>query len=291
VPARAQGRGRAERQALPVKGYDQRQIGSCSCSKNVSGEVFVKIVVYADESGTHDKNGTERGSEVAVVAGYAAKVDSWTKFCKDWRAVLKAYSAPYFHFNEFADASAVARNKRPPTSRHKNNPYSGWAIDQLDNFLFDLAKVAAAGSRVPVAGYVDTRGYAGYLKQMPEEKMRNPHAGCVWWFYESALQGIQAKWPRLQWPITFIFDQTASEEWRSAITSAHLSYQKLNSRIKAIAFANKKDPEHYPLQAADLLAYRLRQIAGKYCKYDSKIPQSMPKLGFIREVPAWSYED
>jgi hypothetical protein len=36
----------------------------------------VQIVVYADESGTHDKTGMLPGSEVAVMAGYAAKASS-----------------------------------------------------------------------------------------------------------------------------------------------------------------------------------------------------------------------
>lgn len=115
----------------------------------------MKIIVYADESGTHDQTGTQPGSEVAVIAGYVAKVDSWIKFCKDWGAVLKKHNAPYFHFREFAEASSVVRGKREASSQFKNNPYFGWEIDRLDNFLFDLAEVAAAGSKVPVGGYAD----------------------------------------------------------------------------------------------------------------------------------------
>lgn len=241
----------------------------------------MKLVVYADESGTHDKTGIEQGSQVAVFGGYAAKVESWVKFCKDWGSVLKKHDAPYFHFCEFAEASAVARGKRAATLQHKNNPYFGWKIDQLDDFLFELARVAAAGSKVPVAGYVDTRGYAEYLKRTPEEPLKNPHEGGVWWFYDSAISTIDAKWPHLQWPISFFFDQTTDEEWRAAINRVHHSYKKSNARVKEIAFADKKDPEHFPLQAADMLSYRLHQIAGKYCKYDPNIPSSMPRLDRI----------
>ena len=53
----------------------------------------MKVIVYADESGTHDKAGMEPGSEVAVTAGYAGKVDGWIKFCKDWQAVFPGASS------------------------------------------------------------------------------------------------------------------------------------------------------------------------------------------------------
>jgi hypothetical protein len=154
-------------------------------------------------------------------------------------------------------------------------------LETLDSFLYDLARVAAEGSKVPVGGYVDTRGYNEFLKQTPAEQMRNPHQGGVSYFYSSVIDAVTDRWPKLQWPISFFFDQTEDLEWRNAITAVHQTWKGRNSRIKEISFADKKDPEHYPLQAADLVAYRLRQIAGKFCKYDPKIPDSMPKLDRI----------
>ena len=236
----------------------------------------MQLILYADESGTHDKTGMQPGSEVAVIAGYAAKVDSWRKFCKDWHEVLQKYSAPYFHFSEFAEASSVTRRIRSAPSHHHNNPYFDWKIEQLDRFLLELARVAASGSKVPVGGYVDTRGYAQYLEQNTSESLKNPYEGGAWWFYDSAVSTIGAKWPKLQGPMDFFFDQTDDAEWRNAITNVHHHWKKRISRIKAISFADKKD--HYPLQAADMVAYRLRQIAGKYCKYDPKVPNSIPEL-------------
>ena len=234
----------------------------------------MKIIVYADESGTHDKSGNLEGSEVAVFAGFAAKVESWIRFRKDWQAVLKKYSATYFHFNEWSGASAVARNIRPATSQHQENPYYGWTIDRLDNFFLELAKIAGAGSKVKVGGYVDTRCYAESLKHNPKQPPSNPHEASVWWFYESVIGDVKAKWPRLQAPMSFYYDQSDTA-WQNAIINVHHSYQKLNSRIKEIAFADKKDSLHSPLQAADMLAYRLHQIARKYRQYDKRVPVSL----------------
>jgi hypothetical protein len=62
-----------------------------------SGKLFVKVVAYIDESGTHDETGRQKGSTVAVVAGLVDHRDCWDKFCKDWQSVLNKYSAPFFH--------------------------------------------------------------------------------------------------------------------------------------------------------------------------------------------------
>ncbi len=239
----------------------------------------MKVIVYADESGTHDKAGRLPGSEVAVIAGYAGKVDGWIKFCKDWQAILKKYSAPYFHFREFADASAVARDIRPATSQHKKNPYYGWTHESLDNFFRDLAKIAAGGSKEKVGGYVDTQRYAEFLKDNPNKQIRNPQEGSVWMFYEAMIETVNSKWPNFRWPISVFFDQSENDEWRNAITKVHLSFRKVHSRLKEITFADKID--QCPLQAADMLAYRLRQIGSKHCGYDKQIPDSMPEFDRI----------
>jgi len=72
-----------------------------------SSEVFVKLVAYVDESGTH----SGPGSEVLIIGGWVALRDEWAQFCKDWQRVLNKHSAKYFHFKEWSEASAVVRKK------------------------------------------------------------------------------------------------------------------------------------------------------------------------------------
>jgi uncharacterized protein DUF3800 len=262
-----------------------RQRSSTTCSDFTewaslfSGKIFVKIVIYADESGTHDKAGKLSGSEVTVVAGYAGKVDSWVRFWKDWQCVLKKYSAPYFHYREFSDASAVARNIRPATSKHKKNPYCGWSHQQLDDFFRELATIAAAGSKIKVGGYVDTQRYAEFLKDNPQKQISNPQEGSVWMFYEAMVESVNSKWPNFRWPVSVFFDRCENDEWRNAINKVHHSWKKVSPRLKEITFADKID--QCPLQAADMVAYRLRQIGAKHCGYDKQIPDSMPEFDRI----------
>src|SRR6266404_6314054 len=76
--------------------------------------VFVHLVVYADESGTHDKTGKEPGAREATIAGIAALREDWIPFCAQWAKVLKVYRVPYFHYSEWRAAEVRARMKLSP---------------------------------------------------------------------------------------------------------------------------------------------------------------------------------
>ena len=78
------------------------------------------LVVYADESGTHDKTGKQNGAREATVAGIAALRDDWIQFCKEWQRVLDKYGAPYFHYKEWRAAEVRAEMKRPPKPKLKD---------------------------------------------------------------------------------------------------------------------------------------------------------------------------
>jgi hypothetical protein len=108
----------------------------------------VKLIAYIDESGTDGR------SAVLIVGGLVALHDEWKRFCKNWQRVLNKHSAKYFHFREWADASAVVRKKRSPNSSFKNNPYKLWDQDTLDRFLLELAEVAMSDCRLVVGGWV-----------------------------------------------------------------------------------------------------------------------------------------
>lgn len=234
-----------------------------------SGDIFVKIAIYADESGTHDKTGALDGSQVAIVAGFAADVRTWGRLCNDWQVVLRKYTARYFHFYDFAEASRVARGGRRD-STYQWNPYRGWKLEKLDAFLFALARIAGSGNKAYLGGQFDTKGF--HATGLPGDA----HEGCINWFYESAVIEMKLKWPNLQKPVSFFFDQTDDERWQRTILSVHNSRRKANPIIGEITFADKK--LHYPLQAADMLAYRMRQISSKYYGHDLKLPHGVPKL-------------
>ena len=127
------------------------------------GTLLVKIDVYADESGTHGMAGSQPGAEVVLIGGYAGYREDWTMFCGQWQSVLNKYEAKYFHFSEWAMASAIVRNKTRTNSRYHNGPYFGWDLEKLDGFKDEMARIAGVCesglSRFPFAQSFHVDGY------------------------------------------------------------------------------------------------------------------------------------
>jgi hypothetical protein len=83
----------------------------------------MNIVVYADESGTHDPTGSQQGAGAVVICGVVAPKEDWIAFDIRWRKILKKYKACYFHFREqFAAWRVIALRAEAPSDFHKN-PY------------------------------------------------------------------------------------------------------------------------------------------------------------------------
>jgi hypothetical protein len=110
-------------------------------SKLLAGKLIVNIVIYADESGTHNLAAKERGSKVAILAGYAGFADDWVNFCGRWQTTLNDYKIRIFHFSEFADK--INGTKNPEW------PYKGWSNEKRHDFLYKLASIAGSRARFP----------------------------------------------------------------------------------------------------------------------------------------------
>lgn len=231
------------------------------------GELFLKISIYADESGTHDPTGDQPGSQFPIIAGYAARRCDWVNFCCKWKAVLDKYRAPYFHSRELRAAKAAVENNKKETRELKKNPYYGWKLKRINDFLIELAKVAAAGKKIPIAGAIRIPAFNRIKAKLEidnPEKIQlgtDPYKYCMGEFFRVYHKETWLQWGEFKWPVTFFFDQNDNPEWQAALHEVFGAFQKKDSRMKEIVFANKKDAPHLPLQAADMLAYRIRQNA------------------------------
>jgi hypothetical protein len=256
----------------------------------------VKITTYIDESGSHDKTGKLPGAGQIVVCGWVDWSDNWDKFCKKWKSILDKYGAAYFHFTEWADASAVARNIKVPSASFSKNPYDGWNVEKLDNFLYELAEIAGGGQKISVGGYVSTHDFHE-AKQHPDyshhaPKHGDPYKQCLNIFFESFSREVQEQWPYWTEPVSFVFDQTDNAEWRSAVNVAFEAVKNRDSRIAELIFSDKKLYQNLPLQAADMLAYRTRQITEKFLNPDvipnpSKLDDLLFKPNMSRATPQY----
>lgn len=234
---------------------------------------FVNLVIYADESGTHDPTGAAKGAREAVMAGIVASREDWARFCSLWQQVLEKYDAPYFHFCEWSDASSVARKKRSPSSSFKANPYRDWSTDTLNKFLIDLARLTGAGNNLLITAGVLTNVFhqEKQIGNIPD--IANPYEHCAGQFFTRVVEAIGVQrppWKRQ--PISFFFDQSDDHEWTNAIKGQFATHQKRHRTFREIAFADKKLPPHLPLQAADMVAYRTRQMTEKW------VDENCPKV-------------
>lgn len=238
----------------------------------------MKVVAYVDESGTHDRTGSLKGSSEIVISGLVAWREEWVKFCREWQAVLNKYAAPYFHFKEWAGASMAAKGK---AKLSKKNPYQGWNAERLDDFLFELAEIAGSGNKVIVGGYINTEQFhkAKTSKTINPATVPcggDPYRHCLTQFFENLPDDILSAWPLWTEPVSIFYDRTEAPTWRSAILIAHDFCRQKDPRINELTFADKKKPNHLPLQAADMVAYRFRQHAENFNK--GRFPMTLPKL-------------
>lgn len=241
----------------------------------------MKVIAYIDESGTHDRTGQQKGSSVAVMCGLVAWKEHWDHFSAKWQNALNNHRAEYFHFSDFATASAVVRGKITVPSGFDKNPYKGWDLTRLDNFLFEMAGLVGSGNKVAVGCFVPTSFFHD-AKQKNHPDMPShgdPYRHLAELFFKHLPGEIREGWPHCNEPVTIFYDQLQrSDRLRVAIVNAHSKYsnRKKYNLIKELVFADKKDPLHLPLQAADMAAFRFRQIAENVL--ENRMPDAVPQL-------------
>ncbi|HTB85287.1 MAG TPA: DUF3800 domain-containing protein [Candidatus Sulfotelmatobacter sp.] len=232
-----------------------------------------KLTAYIDESGRHDKSGKQPGSGQIIVAGWLDWSDNWPGFCQRWQTILEKYQAPYFHFTEWADASAVIRKKREPSSSLLENPYRNWDLNKLDNFLYELADLAGSGDKLNVGIWLPTRVFAETTKVFPKNpfKSNDPYRQCLYTFFEVFIQDVEAQWRYWQEPVAFYFDQNDDDDWTNAVSDAFSEAKKGDVRIGELKFVCKTN--HLAIQAADMVVYRLRQLLEKMLNPKESFPK------------------
>ncbi|MGA9778815.1 MAG: DUF3800 domain-containing protein [Verrucomicrobiia bacterium] len=248
------------------------------------------VVVYADDSGTHDEQGEQPGSREGIVGGIAALREDWIPFCNQWQAALKKYGASYFHFREWRTAFAVARKARTPPSDFKTNPYRSLNEQQLRRFLTELATVAGAGNKLIIGGSVFTQKFHKLKIEGEVPHDSSPYEHCLAQFFASFLGQLELQrkpWKRQR--VSFFFDRSDNKRWIRTVNDVFLEYQKGHQKWEMPVFRDKKQSPYLPLQAADMVAYRLRYITERWVDNDSL--GQWPELDEALFKPAFDFLD
>ena len=236
-----------------------------------SGNIFVKLVIaYLDESGTHDPRGKKKGAEVPVIAGYMAKKEEWESFCPDWKAVLDKYNAPFFHYFELIDHDERQTNPK--------NPYYGWDDEKADAFVYELAEIA--GRQIPLVGHYNLKKH----KEQFKDDETYSYAYVMEIFFRDFVKKVEEHYPYLNCQIDFFLDRNSDPRWRNAFDEVSLEYQKDFPWIGGISFQNKKDLPHWPLQAADMIAFRARRLASQFFDQNSRQLANVVDIMLLRNL-------
>ena len=123
----------------------------------LGGGYLVSLYAYADESGIHD------GSNAIVIAGWAAPVKQWKKFCRQWQAALNKHGAPYLHMRELQEDDCATNEK---------SPFYKWKRKRIDAFVNDMIPIARDNA---VFGLVASVSKDGYKTLTPLLQISYPH--------------------------------------------------------------------------------------------------------------------
>lgn len=215
----------------------------------------MNIVAYADETGTHDPTGGERGAEIAGITGYVGWSDDWKNFCCEWQEVLDKYKVPYFHFSEFANQE----------NRSGDRSWAYYHLDktQRDRFPIELASVAHKWTQngFCIGGFFRVDDYNRTMPNWFNEIEPSPYGLCFMIFYEALLSQIRKQWIYGDTQVQFVFDQNQNNPQWSNLAHKWRRISKYQSdfddRLGTITFADMR--KVLPLQAADMVAYFARQ--------------------------------
>ncbi len=209
-----------------------------------------------------DDSGNIGDSPVFVLAGFASTADRWQSFSSEWDAALNiSPSLAYFKTKEAAQGSGE---------------FKGWKVDAITGRVSELVRIIDNHAAFGIGCVVDCAGYKNVFPGKVARAMDNP--------YFMAFFGVMNCLMRLQdrignpKKVDYIFDQQMFEDQR--VLNAWGLYKRYApaTAIGRIGGTPRfeSDRDFLPLQAADLLAWKIRRE-----EYDKSKDKKHPLLSII----------
>jgi hypothetical protein len=219
------------------------------------GKLFVNIMpfeFYCDETGTHDPTGKQRGSEWTGVVGYISTVKKWSQLVKEWQVELQANKAPYFHSSQLRTICPLLND-------------SG-----INALTARLGEIASRHTIKAIGVFADVRAYDQIMPQWYKQKMRLPCGMCLQDFFNIAFGEAEthAYLENKHRAVNFFFDEVDPKANRALYEMINETWHDVKAKNNALGLIGHLTllsktgniSAAIPLQAADLLAYRIRQV-------------------------------
>jgi hypothetical protein len=134
---------------------------------------------------------------------------------------------------------------------------------QRDTFLFELA--AVAGGQVPVGAMINLKDYVN------QGETDYPFHYVFHTFFDNVEEMLRLHWPSNRDSVSFFLDKNDAE-WIRCFRDVFKKRKIIEPRFSSFAFVDdERDPKHLPLQAADLISYRVRKGALKHMETRLKL--------------------
>ncbi|MGO9017304.1 MAG: DUF3800 domain-containing protein [Syntrophobacteraceae bacterium] len=211
---------------------------------------FMAFDVYADESGTHDPTGRHVGSEIAAIVGYFAPRENWRCFCTEWESVLNSYGVKVFHLSDLS---------------HGKGEFKHWDDPKKDQFMRELIPVARNNTMFAFGGFLSVKDYDEIVPVWLKDMVGgHPYHFCFRLFLQMTLRFFKqsCSFITASDPVGFFFD-LQHEFKKQALGCFYETRIEIENgdRLGSITFDSKD--KLIPLQAADLLAGRMRKVFTK----------------------------
>jgi len=163
----------------------------------------------------------------------------------------------------------VVRGKIKADRHFSKNPYAKWPLKTIDGFLYELAEIVGSGNKVVIGGWIETSNIhktkvAGQVPIHLKSAADDPYTWLLLNFFKNLSNDILSGWPDWKEPISFFFDCNDDAKWISSVVQTHRFCKQNEIRFGELSFVDKKITPHLPLQAADMIAYRFRQLAENF---------------------------
>ncbi len=213
------------------------------------------ITVHFDDSGTHLE------SPIAIAACYAAKVERWKKFERNWNKAKKKFGFETFHMAEFA------ANK---------GEFEGWGDSKKRKVVKRLCRIINNSVEFGFAVAVPKRVYDEVIKG----PFRKHFVGDFHYtFAVRACADHLGRWrsaSRSDSSMKYIFDQMGSNHGKGEIMKVMdnaIATSKIEAKKTGVAvltgYAFESKVATLPLQASDIFAWTVfRQTQKAFFKKD-----------------------
>jgi len=235
--------------------------------------ILAILRAYLDESGIHE------GAEICSIAGYFGKRRAWEKLETRWVSILKEFKVPEFHANCFWSRDDKGQRVKP---------YVGWSDLRAEDFLNKLLRTIKDSRIYPVGSAVIGKEWAGltiaerrYLTgaEMRSGKFKTTGSPGKSYFLPF-LQAVQrvARYCKGNERAYFFFglDRTFSGYALNYYQDLVKLKYDWTSHLGDIGFPRAIDTA--PLQAADLLSYKVYQYALERLENWNYSIESCPEL-------------